>query len=160
MTPGAMLDGADESALQAFLGGLPPTQAITVRSLAHAWQAAGGRLQVGRMTVRLAVQARDGRPFTAGTLHASLGGDRPALGGAELRSGPALEVARVLLANHGMSEADWRSWCDDVADLELRGFDAAAKYPAIALDNLPDATVARLAQSLRDLGRLAQGQPS
>lgn len=155
-----MLDGADEAALQAFLGALPPAHAVTVRSLAHAWQAAGGNLQVGRVTVRLCVQGRDGRPFTAGTLHASLPGDRPSPASAELRTGPALEVARVLLANHGMSEADWRGWCDDLADLQLLGFDAGAKYPAIALASLPDPAVARLAQSLRDLGRLAQGQPS
>jgi hypothetical protein len=154
-----MLDGADESALQAFLGALPPTQALTVRSLAHAWQAAGGQLQVGRVTVRLCAQARNGRPFTAATVHAALG-DKPAPASAELRTGPVLEVARVLLVNHGMTEADWRGWCDDLADLQLRGFDAAAKYPAIALDRLPEGIVARLAQSLRDLGRMAQGQPS
>lgn len=155
-----MLDGADESALQAFLGTLPQAQAVTVRSLAHAWMAAGGHLQVGRVTVRLCVNARNGRPFTAATLHASLGGDRPTPAAADLRAGPALEVARVLLANHGMAEADWRGWCDDLADLQLLGFDAAAKYPAIGLDRLPEASLARLAQALRDLGRLAQGQPS
>jgi hypothetical protein len=153
-----MLDGADEAALQAFLSALPAAHAVPVRTLAHSWQAAGGTLQVGRVTIRLCATGRDGRPFTAATLHASLGGDRPAARSADLRTGPGLEVARVLLANHGLGEADWRSWCDDLADLQLIGFDAAAKYPSIALDVLPEAAVARLAQSLRDLGRLAQGQ--
>ncbi len=155
-----MLDGADETALQAFLAPLPTAHAVSLRTLAHAWQAAGGTLQVGRMTVRLTVQGRDGRNFTASTLHATLGGDRPAARSAELRSGPALEVARVLLFNHGLNDADWRGWCDDLADLELRGFDAAAKYATVPLERLPDASVARLAQALRDLGRLAQGQPA
>ena len=153
-----MLDGADESALQAFLSALPAGSAVAVRSLAHSWQAAGGALQVGRVTVRLVATGRDGRPFTAATLHAALGGDRPARGATDLRAGPGLEVARVLLANHGLGEADWRGWCDDLADLQLAGFDAAAKYPVVALDRLPEATVARLAQAVRDLGRLSSGQ--
>lgn len=155
-----MLDGADETALQAFLAPLPAAHAVPLRTLAHAWQAAGGSLQVGRMTVRLMISGRDARTFTAGTLHAALGGDRPAPRTAELRSGPALEVARVLLFNHGLNDADWQSWCDDLAGLDLAGFDAAAKYPVVPLERLPEATVARLAQALRDLGRLAQGQPA
>lgn len=153
-----MLDGADEAALQAFLSSLPTGQAVPLRSLAHAWQTAGGLLQVGRMTIRLVVNGRDGRPFTAATLHANLGGERPPSRGAELRNGPGLEIGRVLLANHGLGEADWRGWCDDLADLELVGFDVAAKYPCVPLERLPEAHVARLAQAVRDLGRLAQGQ--
>lgn len=160
MSPGTVLDGTDESALQAFLATLPPASAVAVRTMAHAWQAAGGTLQVGRVTVRLIVVGRNNRPFTAGTLHASLGGDRPERRQVELRSGPCLEVARVLLFNHGLDEADWRSWTDDLIDLTLAGFDPAAKYPCIALEHLPEASVARLAQALRDLGRLAQGQPA
>lgn len=155
-----MLDGADETALQAFLAPLPPAHAIPLRTLAHAWQAAGGSMQVGRMTVRLTTTGRDGRTFTAGTLHAALGGDKPAARTAELRSGPALEVARVLLFNHGLNDADWRGWCDDLAGLDLQGFDAGAKYAIVPLERLPEASVARLAQALRDLGRLAQGQPA
>ena len=158
MSPATMLDGADEAALQAFLSALPAPQALPVRTLAHSWKAAGGQLQVGRVTVRLVVAGRDGRPFTAATLHANLGGERPAAKQAELRNGPALEIGRVLLANHGLGEADWRGWCDDLADLELAGFDATAKYPCVALEPLPEVTVARLAQAVRDLGRLAQGQ--
>ncbi len=153
-----MLDGADEAALQAFLSALPAAHAVPVRSLAHSWQAAGGSLQVGRVTVRLVANGRDGRAFTAATLHANFGGERPAVKGADLRNGPALEIGRVLLANHGLGEADWRSWCDDLADLELIGFDAGAKYPCVALERLPSPHVARLAQAVRDLGRLAQGQ--
>lgn len=155
-----MLDGADETALQAFLAPLPPAHAVPLRTLAHAWQAAGGALQVGRMTIRLAIHGRDARTFTAGTLHAALGGDRPAPHATDLRAGPALEVARVLLFNHGLNDADWQSWCDDLAGLDLAGFDPAAKYPVVPLERLPEATVARLAQAMRDLGRLAQGQPA
>lgn len=159
MSPGTMLDAGDEAALQGFLAALPASHAVPVRTLAHAWQASGGTLQVGRVTVRLVSPGRDGRPFTAATLHAALG-ERPAPRSADLRTGPGLELARVLLFNHGVSDADWRAWCDELADLAPHGLDAAAKYPTIALDRLAEAQTARLAQALRDLGRLSQGQPA
>lgn len=130
-----------------------------MRSLAHAWQAAGGSLQVGRVSVRLSATGRDGRSFTAGTLHGSRL-DRAAPRPEDLRLGPALELSRVLLHNHGLGETDWQAWCDELADLQLHGFDVASKYPTIPLDRLPGPAVARLAQALRDLGRLAQGQPA
>ena len=159
MTAGTLLDGGDEAALQAFVASLPPVHAVPVRTLAHAWQAAGGAMQVGRVTVRLCTTGRDGRPFTAATLH-SANPERPATRVADARTGPTLELARVLLSNHGVGEADWRSWCDDLAPLQLPRFDQGAKYPSIPLEGLPDACVAQLAQALRDLCRLAQGQPS
>lgn len=156
--PSTSSDPSDENALRSFLANLPETSGLPVRTLAHAWQAAGGGMQVGRVTVRLGVRAVDGRSFTAATLHAP-GAERSGIRAGLARSGAAFEVARVLLTNHGVSPADWRAWCDNLADLELRGFEADAKYPAIELDDLPETDVARLAQAVRDLARLAQGQP-
>lgn len=159
MTPGTLQQGPEEDALQAFLASLPPTNAIAVRTLAHAWQAAGGHLQVGRITIRLTTTGSNGRQFTAATLHATGPPDRPERRPAE-RPGPWLEIGRVLLVNHGIAAGDWTAWSDDLADLQLHGFEAANKYPSLSLDQLPETHVARLAQALRDLGRLAQGQPS
>ncbi len=159
MTPGTLQQGPEEDALLAFLASLAPCNVVAVRTLAHAWQAAGGHLQVGRVTVRLTTTGINGRQFTAATLHATGPPDRTERRPAE-QPGPWLEIARVLLLNHGVASGDWTAWSDDLADLELHGFDAASKYPSLALDPLPEANVARLAQALRDLGRLAQGQPS
>lgn len=156
--PTTSSDSGDETALRSFLSTLPEPSGLPVRTLAHAWQAAGGGVQVGRVAVRLGVRGVDGRSFTAATLQAP-GAERSGLRPGMARNGAALEVARVLLSNHGVSAADWRAWCDNLADLELRGFETEAKYPAIELDHLPETDVARLAQSLRDLARLAQGQP-
>lgn len=160
MTPGTPKDGTDESALQAFLAHLPPSNAVAVRSVAHAWQASGGSLQVGRMTVRLCTQGRNGRAFTAATLHPVPPSDRNERRAADTGHGPQLEIARVLLTNHGVTDGDWTAWSDDLADLQLHGFDAQSKFPTIALDALPELAVARLAQAMRDLGRLAQGHPA
>jgi hypothetical protein len=144
----AALSDADEAALQAFLAPLPPDAGLAARTLAHAWAAAGGTLQVGKLTARLVAAAPDGRSFTAATLHGlGTAGDGT----------PRLEVARVLLQAHGVTATDWTSWCDERAELAAHGFDRAAKYPSLRLADLPPATVARLALGLRDLCRLAQG---
>jgi hypothetical protein len=137
---------SNEAALQAFLATLPADAGLAARTLAHAWSAAGGSLQVGKLTTRLVAPAHDGRTFTAATLHAA--------------DAPRLEVARVLLQSHGLTATDWTSWCDERAELANHGFEPTAKYPALPLSNLPPATVARLALGLRDLCRLAQGQAS
>jgi hypothetical protein len=137
---------SDESALQAFLATLPPEEAVAARTLAHAWAAAGGIHQAGRLTVRLLASAPSGRPFTAATLHGPASGT------------PRLEVARVLLVTHGVASGDWTAWCDERPELAAHGFDPAAKYPSLPLPDLPPAAVARLALGLRDLCRLAQGQ--
>ena len=147
-TPGAPgLDPKqDEQALQGFLSTLPPDAGLAARTLAHAWTAAGGQIQVGKLTTRLVAPAGNNRSFTAATLHAA--------------EAPRLEVARVLLQAHGVTATDWTSWCDELAELQPHGFEPAAKYPTLPLSNLPPATVARLALGLRDLCRLAQGQPA
>jgi hypothetical protein len=136
---------SDESALQAFLSTLPQDEAVAARTLAHAWAAAGGTHQAGRLTVRLLANSPSGRPFTAATVHGSASGT------------PRLEVARVLLVTHGVASGDWTAWCDERPELAAHGFDAAAKYPCVPLSGLPPADVARLALGLRDLCRLAQG---
>lgn len=159
MSPG-IREGTDETALQAFLAAVQPRNAVALRTLAHAWQASGGNLQVGRVTVRLCTTGRNGRAFTAATLHPIPPADRAERRAADSGHGPQLEIARVLLTNHGVTDGDWTAWSDDLADLQLHGFDAQSKYPTIALDALPEASVARLAQAMRDLGRLAQGHPT
>lgn len=136
---------SDESALQAFLATLPAEEAVSIRTLAHAWAAAGGTHQAGRLTVRLLASPPSGRAFTAATLHGPASGT------------PRLEVARVLLVTHGVAAGDWTAWCDERPELAAHGFDPAAKYPSLPLANLPPAAVARLALGLRDLCRLAQG---
>lgn len=146
--PMAATASPDESALQAFLATLPPDAGLAARTLAHAWTAADGGLQVGKLTARLVAAAPDGRTFTAATLHGA---------GAAGDGVPRLELARVLLQAHGVTATDWTSWCDERAELAAHGFDPAAKYPALPLADLPPATVARLALGLRDLCRLAQG---
>jgi hypothetical protein len=133
---------ADEAALHAFLATLPGDAALNGRTLAHAWTAAGGTLQVGKLTTRFVAMA-NGKPYTAATLHAA--------------ETPRLELARILLQNHGLTETDWTSWCDERAELSAHGFDPAAKYPALPLSNLPPATLARRTLGLRDLCRLAHG---
>lgn len=147
-TPGtpSPSQASDETALQAFLATLPADEAVAARTLAHAWAAAGGAHQAGKLTVRLLATAPSGRAFTAATLHG------PASGA------PRLEVARVLLTTHGVAPLDWTAWCDDRPELATHGFDPAAKYPCVRLAGLPPAAVARLAVGLRDLCRLAQGQ--
>lgn len=143
----ASLDHPDEAALQAFVATLPSDAGLAARTLAHAWTAAGGTLQVGKLTTRLVVPSPKGRTYTAATLHGAEGT-------------PRLEVARVLLQAHGLTATDWTSWCDERAELATHGFVPTAKYPALGLSDLPPATVARLALGLRDLCRLAQGQAS
>lgn len=140
---------SDEGALQQFLGTLPPEDAVPARTFAHAWTAAGGTFQAGKLTVRLLAQGRDGRTYTAATLH----GVSPA-------GAPRLEVGRVLLYAHGLGPADWTSWCDERPELVAHGFDRTAKYCTVPLTGLPPAVVARLALGLRDLCHLAQGQPA
>lgn len=140
---------ATEEALLSFLRPLPEPVAPRLRSLAHAWAAAGGTLQVGRFTIRLVAAPMKGRPYTAGTLHAN-----------HPEAGPALELARVLLTNHGVSSADWSAWSDELAEMHAHGFTAGAKFPTVSLAAMPDVAAARLAQGLRDLGRLAHGQPA
>lgn len=142
---GSPSEASDESALQAFVATLPEAEGVAARTMAHAWAAAGGTHQAGRLTVRLLATSPAGRTFTAATLHG------PASGA------PRLEVSRVLLTTHGVAPMDWTAWCDERPELAAHGFDPAAKYPFVALSNLPPAAVARLALGLRDLCRLAQG---
>ena len=142
---GSPAQASDETALQAFLATLPAEESVAARTLAHAWAAAGGAHQAGRLTVRLLATSPTGRAFTAATVHGSASGT------------PRLEVARVLLTTHGVAPLDWTAWCDERPELAAHGFDAAAKYPSLPLTNLPPAAVARLALGLRDLCRLAQG---
>ncbi len=130
-----------EGALRVFLENLDAARAVTVRTLAHAWIAAGQTVQVGRMTVRLIATDKQGFPFTAGTLHPG-----------------RLELARVLLQSHGISEPTWRAWCDERPELASRGFDARANFPAIQLDGASEVTVARLALGLRDLALAVRDQ--
>jgi hypothetical protein len=144
-TPAAPGQAADEAALQAFVATLPAEEGVAARTLAHAWGAAGGLVQPGRLTVRLLAMGPAGRPYTAATLHGPASGT------------PRLEVGRVLLTTHGVAPLDWTAWCDERPELAAHGFDRAAKYPAVPLSGLPAPVVARLALGLRDLCRLAQG---
>src|SRR5207237_379642 len=105
---GAMLESdlpreAGESALREFLQSLDAPTALPVRTVAHAWQGGGGHLAVGRLAIRLVAVDAKGRPFTAGTLHAG--------------AGPRLELARVLLDAHGVSQDAWLAWCDERPEL-------------------------------------------
>lgn len=147
--PAGPAAGADEEALRAFVRTLPADVAPRARALAHAWTAAGGALHVGKVTVRLLATPPTGRPFTAGTLHAT-----------HPDHGACLELGRVLLLNHGVSAQDWSAWCDELAELAGHGFGRTDKFPTLPLHGLPDPVAARLAQGLRDLGRLAHGQPA
>jgi hypothetical protein len=144
----AAAQASDEAALQAFLATLPSEAAVPARTLAHAWTAADGSLHVGKLTVRLLARGPQGHGYTAATLHGTADDE------------PRLEIARVLLVTHGLAAADWTAWCDDRAELTAHGFEAGAKYPVVRLTGLPPATQARLALGLRDLCRLAHGQPS
>lgn len=130
-----------ESALRVFLENLDGARGLAVRTLAHAWVAAGQTIQVGRMTVRLVATDRQGHPFTVGTLHPG-----------------RLELSRVLLQSHGVSESAWRAWCDERAELASLGFNGASNYPTIQLDGATEATVARLALGLRDVAILVREQ--
>ncbi|HEX2066679.1 MAG TPA: hypothetical protein VHI93_07700 [Candidatus Thermoplasmatota archaeon] len=141
MNPTATHLATDESDLQSFLARLSPATALRVRTLAHAWAAAGGSLAVGRLSVRLVAAHDPAHPYTAATLHA--------------RGGTAaLELSRVLLHAHGIGPAAWQAWCDERPELRSHGFVAQAKFPAVRLDALPDAALARLALGLRDLAQM------
>jgi hypothetical protein len=141
MTPTAAL-APQEGELQAFLAALDPPTALRVRTLAHAWTLAGGTLAIGRLSIRLVGPAAPpAHPYTAATLHAK---------GAT----SALELSRVLLEAHGVPADAWQAWCDERPELRAHGFVAQAKFPAVRLDALGDAALVRLAQGLRDLGRL------
>ncbi len=135
-------DDDGESALKAFLAPLAAPAALRLRTLAHSWSAAGGTLQPGRLTVRL-LAGPPGTAYTAATLHAA----------------PArVELSHVLLAQHGLQPEAWTAWCDELAELHAHGLSAAAKYPAITLAGLSDATAARLALGLRDLCHLVHAR--
>ncbi|HEX2066949.1 MAG TPA: hypothetical protein VHI93_09075, partial [Candidatus Thermoplasmatota archaeon] len=61
MLPATASLAPQEAALQGFLARLSPETALRVRTLAHAWAAAGGSLAVGRLSIRL-VAAHDPAP--------------------------------------------------------------------------------------------------
>ncbi|MEK6984806.1 MAG: hypothetical protein AABX89_00270 [Candidatus Thermoplasmatota archaeon] len=130
-----------ESSLRVFLENQTPSRALPIRTLAHAWVAAGQSIQVGRMTVRLIATDKQGHPFTAGTLHPG-----------------RLELSRVLLQSHGVAEAAWLAWCDEHVELAAHGFDRASNYPAVQLDGASELVVARLALGLRDLAFIVRDQ--
>lgn len=130
----------EETALREFLAPMPEGLAVQVRTLAHAWGHAGGKIQVGKLCVRLLAQG-SGKRFTAGTLH---GGGR-------------LELSKVLILTNGLDEERWDSWCDERPDLQGAGFEGDSKYPSITLAKLNEMALARLALGLRDLVILLQG---
>ncbi len=123
-----------EEALEEFSASLGAA-GVNVRSIAHAWQSGGGRLAVGKLTIRLL----GGDPaFTAGTIHAPRGDGHP-----------DLELSRVLLEQHGV---DWTHWSDEFADLGHHGFDQSARFPRIAFDDaVSPGEIARLVTGVRDL---------
>lgn len=132
----------DEEALQAWLAAFEPAVAIQVRSLAHAWAGGGGRLEIGKLAVRLLPPSPDAA-YTVGFLHA-----------ATARGPSRLELCRVLVARHTGDDA-WVHWSDELVDLAAHSFDPAAKYPEIPLaEPLPPAALARLVVGLRDLALL------
>jgi hypothetical protein len=125
-----------EAELARFLQPLPEGAAVRLRMLAHGWAMAGGSVQIGKLSIRLAAGSP---PFTAGTLHPARDGH------------PTLEVARPPLATHGLGEQAWRDWCDERPELRAAGFDSARNYPLVRLDALSEPACARLALGLRDL---------
>lgn len=129
-----------EDDLATFVDALPGDSGVNVRSVVHAWMSGGGGAHVGKITIRL-LSAGD-TPFTAGTIH-SPRGEEPY---------PSLELSRVLLEQHGV---DWLHWSDEFADLRHHGFDAAAKFPAVAFDDqLTSGEMARLVSGIRDLAKM------
>jgi hypothetical protein len=144
MTTQTPLSAETEDQLAEFLTGLPEAEAITARTLAHAWASGDGRLQVGRLSVRLI--AGD-PPFTAGTLYAPHGD----------HATPRLELCRVVLESRGVPHDDWVHWSDEFADLAHHGFDPATRFPSLVLrSDVSAPEVARLAMGLRDLARMVE----
>ncbi|MHB8633162.1 MAG: hypothetical protein ACYDBQ_04215 [Thermoplasmatota archaeon] len=131
---------APDADLAGFLAGVAAHERPAMRSLALAWQAAGGQIHLGRHVVRLLAN-HAGRLFTAGTLHA-----QPA----------RLELAHALLATHGLDAPRWQAWNDERPELATHGFDAAAKFPSVELARLPEGARMRLALGLRDLAKLLE----
>lgn len=129
--------------LPRFLAGLDPASATRVRTLARAWEAAGGALQVGRLSIRLVARDAIGRSFTAATLQAR-----------------RLELSRALLLAHGLSESAWAAWCDERAELARHGFAQEAKFPAVDIGALTDHELARLALGLRDIALAVCAPPA
>jgi hypothetical protein len=144
MTTQTPLSTETEDQLAGFLTSLPEAEAITARTLAHAWASGGGRLQVGRLSVRLT----SGDPgFTAGTLYAPHGA----------HVAPRLELCRVVLESRGVPHDAWVHWSDEFADLAHHGFDPAERFPALVLrSDVSPPEVARLAMGLRDLARMVE----
>jgi hypothetical protein len=130
---------AQEAALRAFLAPLDAARGVRLRSLSHAWTAAGGSLHVGKLSIRL----QSGAPaYTAATLYANQGGHA------------ALELAKVQLQARGIDAQAWQAWCDERVELRAHGFAPDAKYTTIRLDGLGPSEFMRLVEGLRDLGLL------
>ncbi len=147
MSPITVTTQEEEAGLKAFLELLPDGCGVHVRTLAHAWAAAGGRLAPGRLAVRLMGPETDDRPaFTAATLYAPRG--------AHIE--PRLELARAILAHHGVGPDAFQHWCDDLLDLGGATFDPKSKFPALPIPaDLAPSDLARLVGALRDLARMA-----
>ena len=94
---------------------------------------------MGRVAIRLVAPAGK-TTYTAATIRSDRG---------------ELEIARVLVEGHGVSEEAWMHWSDDLAELRPHGFDALAKYSTLRITNLGDMNLARLVGGIRDLARLA-----
>lgn len=149
MTMNALLptDPETEEALNGFLEDLPQDLALHVRSLAHAWASGDGRLQVGRLAIRLLAGTEP--TYTCCVIHAPRG-DQPM---------PSLEFARVLMEKHGIDHDRWVHWSDEFADLAHRGLDPTAKFPTVRLGrDIQPGEIARLATGLRDLAKMAGDQ--
>ncbi len=139
-------EDSSERDLRAVLQDLADEVALPARTLAHAWTAAGGAIQVGHYTIRLLAPGSGGdAPLTAGFIHFAHEGPR----------GPALELCRARMVGHGVEQADWVHWASELLELQPRGFDPAAKYPRIALEPvLPPSEMVLLVGGLRDLARM------
>lgn len=136
----------DPATLQGFLDRLPHDARLPARTVVHAWMHAGGQVRIGRVAVRLLGQDAGATPFTAGTVHAPTDG-----------RAPFLELCRVILQGHGVGEAEFTHWADELAHLQHLGFEPTAKFPAVPLDGrLVAADMASLAGALRDLARMLQ----
>jgi hypothetical protein len=129
----AILDQTSE-----FIAGLPEAHQSTARTLLTGWVAGGGRVESGKVAVRLRAEAR-GSLFTAATI--------------KNREPVALEFCRIVLTNNGLTPDEWTHWSDDLAD--LTEFDPAAKYPIVQLDKTIT-EILRITQDLRDLARKFQ----
>ncbi len=129
------LTAMDDDALQKALAQLDEQPRLAARTIANAWESAGGTVKPGKVAVRLIGHQGDS-PFTAATLFCS---------------DARLELCRVIMEHHGLPPEAFQHWADEILDIAI-GFDPSAKYPSLPLD-LDPARLVRVVNSIRDLAQ-------